>query len=208
MNVDVINIKGDSTGNTIDLPEDIYGIEPNEHCVYLAVRAYNNAQRQGTHKAKERGDVRGSGKKIKRQKGTGTARAGDIKNPIFRGGGRVFGPRPRSYNIKLNKKVKRLARQSAFADKAQSDNILIVDSLAFDAPKTKDFYNFLASAELENTKLLVITAGNNRNAYLSARNIPGVEIVQGELVNTYQVVNADKLIIEEEAIDKINSLFA
>lgn len=208
MKVDILNRSGENSGSSLDLPGEIYGIEPNEHCIYLAVKAYNAARHQGTHSAKERGDVAGSGRKIKRQKGTGTARAGDIKNPIFRGGGRVFGPRPRDYEVRLNKKVKNLARRSAFAGKAQTENIIIVDSLSFDQPRTKDFKQFLADLKVENKKVLVITKDNKQNTYLSSRNLQNVEIAHGININTYQVLNADKLIIEQAAVESINELLA
>lgn len=208
MKVDIFNKNGEKTGSTQDLPEEIYGIEPNEHCVYLAVKAYNAAQRQGTHSAKERNAVSGSGKKLKRQKGTGTARAGDIKNPLFRGGGRVFGPRPRSYALKLNKKVRTLARKSVLSDKVKSGDLMIVESLNFDAPKTRDFKNFLNGLDVADKKVLVITKEPNKNAYLSSRNLPNVAMAHGAGFNVYQVLYADKLIIEQGAIENLNAVLA
>lgn len=208
MKLDVLNISGSKTGATVELPEEVYGIEPNEHCVYLAVKAYNAAQRQGTHSAKERNAVAGSGRKIKRQKGTGTARAGDIKNPIFRGGGRVFGPRPRSHRIKINKKVRNLARQSVLAGKAQNDNILIIDHLNIEQPKTKEFRSFLENLDVTDKKVLVITSEYNHNAFLASRNLKRVDITHGAGVNVYQIINADKLIIEKDAIEGLNAVLA
>ncbi len=208
MKVDIFNINGEKTGSSQDLPEAIYGIEPNEHCVYLAVKAYNAAQRQGTHSAKERNAVSGSGKKLKRQKGTGTARAGDIKNPLFRGGGRIFGPRPRDYSMKLNKKVKNLARLSVLADKAQNDNIVVIESLSFAEPKTKEFNAFLGGLNLADKKVLVVTKEPNRNAYLSSRNLRNVEIAHGTTFNIHQMLKADKLVIEKDAIEDLNAFLA
>lgn len=207
MKVDIVNIDGASTGRSIELPESVFGIEPNEHCVYLAVKAYQAAQRQGTHKAKERGEIAGSTRKIKRQKGTGTARAGSIKSPIFRGGGRIFGPRPRNYNIKLNKKVKSLARASAFSHKANEGSISVIEDFSFDAPKTKSFVSLLNSLELNSKKSLFITDGVKENVYLSSRNLPETSVVPVDEVNTYQILHANNVVISEGAIGKLKDFF-
>jgi len=171
MKLDVLNIKGESTGRSVELPSEIFGVEPNEHAVYLAVKQYNAAQRQGTHKAKERGEIKGSTKKIKKQKGTGTARAGSIKNPLFRGGGRIFGPRPRNYNVRLNKKVKALARASAFSYKASQGAVKIVEDFSFDSPKTKNYVNALAALGVQDKKSLLLLSESNSSVYLSSRNV-------------------------------------
>lgn len=171
MQINVVNIKGEDTGRTIQLAEDVFGIEPNEHCVYLAVKAHLANQRQGTHKAKERSEVSGSTRKLKRQKGTGTARAGDINSPVFRGGGRAFGPRPRNYEMRLNKKTKRLARKSALSDKFKNNALLVIEDFVFDVPKTKEFNNILQSLGLADKKLLFVTNDYNREVYLSGRNL-------------------------------------
>ena len=208
MKIAVHSIEGKETGRSLELPEDIFGIEPNEHTVYLAVKAYLAAQRQGTHKAKEKGEISFSTKKIKRQKGTGTARAGSLKNPLFRKGGRVFGPRPRNYGIKLNKKVKRLARKSAFSDKATSGNIVIVEDFALDAPKTSAFVNILTQLGVQNDKTLVVTSDADTNIQKSARNYPRTQVRRAADLNTYEVVNAGKLVLTEGAIAKIQETFA
>ena len=203
MKLDVLNIEGNKAGKQVDLPADIFGIEPNEHAVYLAVKQYNAHQRQGTHKAKERGEVKGSTRKIKRQKGTGTARAGDIKNPLFRGGGRVFGPRPRNYEIRLNKKVKQLARKSALSSKAADSKIVVIEDFTFDAPRTKNFMNILSKLELGDQKTLLITTDLEHNVYLSSRNVPKSQVVRAEDLNTYQILNANTIVLAEGAIEKI-----
>lgn len=205
MKVDVLNINGESTGRQVDLPEEIYGITPNEHAVYLDVKAYLANRRQGTHAAKERHAIVGSTRKLKRQKGTGTARAGSIKSPLFRGGGRVFGPRVRDYSQKLNKKVKRLARKSTLADKAQKNALIVVEDFNFDAPKTKNYVDFLNKVSPEARKTLFLTNGLNRNVFLSARNIPNANVLEAEEFNSYAVLNANHLIIQESALEKITS---
>ena len=179
MKLDVLNIQGDKTGRSIDLPDDIFGIEPNEHTVYLAVKQYLGNQRQGTHKAKERGEIRGSTKKIKRQKGTGTARAGSLNNPVFRGGGRIFGPRPRSYEIKLNKKVKLLARKSALSSKAAAGEIVIVEDFSFEAPKTAEYANILRCLNSEAGKTVLVTPDYEKEVFLSCRNLPKASVTKG-----------------------------
>lgn len=208
MKIAVHSIEGKETGRSVELPEDIFGIEPNEHTVYLAVKAYLAAQRQGTHKAKEKGEISFSTKKIKRQKGTGTARAGSLKNPLFRKGGRVFGPRPRTYGIKLNKKVKRLARKSAFSDKAANGGILIVEDFTLEAPKTNAFVNILTQLGVQNEKTLVVTSDADQMIQKSARNYPRTQVRRASDLNTYEVVNAGKLVLTEGAIAKIQETFA
>lgn len=208
MKLEVLNIQGEKTGRSVDLPEDIFGIEPNEHAVYLAVKQFLANQRQGTHKAKERGEVAGSTRKLKRQKGTGTARAGDIKNPVFRGGGRIFGPRPRKYTVRLNKKVKRLARKSALSDKAAAGNILVVEDFSFEAPKTKEFINILQQLDVNGQKTILVTSDFEKEVYLSSRNVPKTETVRATDLNTYEIMNAGKLILSEGAVEKIKETFA
>lgn len=209
MKLDVLTIDGSKAGKEIELPDDIFGVEPNEHAIYLAVKQYLAAQRQGTHKAKERGEIKGSTKKIKRQKGTGTARAGDIKNPLFKGGGRVFGPRPRTYGIKLNKKVKQLARKSALSAKATAGQIMVVEDFTFEAPRTKEFINILDKLNLADTKKVVLATGEmDKMLYLSSRNIPGSNVVRAQDLSTYQILNANTLIISETAVEKIKETFA
>ncbi len=207
MKLDVVNAEGKSTGRSVDLPDDIFGIEPNEHAVYLAVKQYLAAQRQGTHKSKERNEIAGSTKKIKRQKGTGTARAGSIKSPIFRGGGRIFGPRPRNYGIKLNKKVARLARKSALTSKAQAGSIVVIEDLKWDAPKTKSFTGVLNGLDLTDKKSLLVTAEHNPVVYLSSRNVQKAKVMCAKDLSTYDVMNAGTLIISEGAVDSIKATF-
>ena len=208
MKVDVINTQGSSTGKSIDLPKEVFGVEPNEHAVYLAVKQYNAAQRQGTHKAKEKGEITASTRKIKRQKGTGTARAGSLKSGVFRGGGRMFGPRPRNYSIKLNKKVKALARASAFSHKASNGNISVIEDFSFEAPKTKDFKAVLDNLSLAGTESVFITTDHNPNVYISSRNIQRTEVVCVDEVNTYQIMNANSVVIAEGAVKKLKELYA
>lgn len=208
MKLEVLTIDGKQSGKQVELPEDIFGIEPNEHAVYLAVKQYNANQRQGTHKTKERGEVKGSTRKIKRQKGTGTARAGDIKNPLFRGGGRIFGPRPRNYGFKLNKKVKQLARKSALSSKANDGKILIVEDFTFDAPQTKQYVNILNSLELGNQKTLLVTGEHDQMLVLSSRNLQKANVARAQDLNVYQILDAATLIVSEGAIEKIKQTFA
>jgi len=208
MKVDVINTQGASTGKSIELPDSVFGVEPNEHAVYLAVKQYNAAQRQGTHKAKEKGEIKASTRKIKRQKGTGTARAGSLKSGVFRGGGRIFGPRPRSYNLKLNKKVKALARASAFSHKATNGAISVIEDFTFEAPKTKDFKNVLSNLSLADKKSLFITSEHSPNVYISSRNIQRTQVVCVDEVNTYQILNANSVVIAEGAVQKLKELYA
>ena len=206
MKLDVLNIQGQSTGRSIELPEDVFGIEPSAHAVYLAVKQYNAAQRQGTHKAKEKFEIARTTKKLKRQKGTGTARAGSMKSPLFRGGGRVFGPRPRNYSIKLNKKVKELARNSAFSHKVATGSVIVVEDFNFDTPSTKAYKNMLANLKVQG-KSLLLTADHNENVYMSGRNLPKVETHAFSNANTYDIVNADVLILSENSVTKIKSAY-
>ncbi|MCR9103364.1 MAG: 50S ribosomal protein L4 [bacterium] len=208
MKLEVLNIQGQQTGREIELPEDVFGVEPNEHVVYLAVKQYLAAQRQGTHKAKERNEIAGSTKKLKRQKGTGTARFGDIKNPVFRGGGRIFGPRPRKYNITLNKKVKQLARKSALSSKASAGKIFVIEDFSFEAPKTKAFADILAALKVADQKPVVVTSDYEKEVYLSSRNLPKTKVVRASDLNTYEVMNAGALILSEGAVEKITEAFA
>ncbi|MCI5081864.1 MAG: 50S ribosomal protein L4 [Saprospiraceae bacterium] len=203
MKLEVLNIQGGSTGRSVELPENVFGVEPNEHAVYLAVKQYLAHQRQGTHKSKERGEVAGSTKKIKRQKGTGTARAGDIKSPVFRGGGRIFGPRPRTYTIKLNKKVKRLARNSALSSKMADGNLIIVEDFSFDSPKTKEYVNILNSLNANGEKTLLVTSDYEKEVYLSCRNVQGSDVLRAVDLNTYDILKAKKIILAEGAVGKI-----
>jgi len=208
MKLDVLNIKGESTGRSVELPADIFSVEPNEHAVYLAVKQYNAAQRQGTHKAKERGEIKGSTRKIKKQKGTGTARAGSMKNPLFRGGGRVFGPRPRKYDIKLNKKVKSIARASALSYKAAQGQVKIVEDFNFDAPKTKSYAQALNSLGAGGKKSVLVLSEDNTGVYLSSRNIQGANVTVFNSLNTYEIMNANVVLIAENAVSKMGEAFA
>lgn len=205
MELSIYNIKGQETGNKISLSDEIFGLTPNEHVVWLDVKHFLANQRQGTHKAKEKAEVSRTTKKLKKQKGTGGARAGSMKSPLMKGGGRVFGPRVRDYDFKLNKKVKVLARKSALADKAQNGKISILENFTFEAPLTKSFIDILSALEFSNTKTLMILPAIDKNIYLSGRNIPKNRVVAVDSLNTYDVVNADRLIILEAAVDKIHT---
>lgn len=202
MKVDVLSKSGQSTGRSVELPDSIFGVEPSEHAVYLAIKAYNAAQRQGTHKSKEKGEINRTTKKFKRQKGTGGARAGSLKSPIWRGGGRVFGPRPRKYNIDLNKKVKTVARYSALSSKASKGSIHVVEDFSFESPKTKEMASVLSNLKA-GKKPLIILPEDNSSVYLSGRNIPKVEVTTADLVNTYQIMNASDIYVFEGAVDKL-----
>lgn len=206
MELSVFNIKGEDTGKKVTLSEGIFSIEPNEHAMYLDVKQYLANQRQGTHKSKERAEVSYSTRKIKRQKGTGGARAGSIKSPVFVGGGRIFGPRPRDYSFKINKKVKTLARKSAFAAKANANSVSILENFTFDEPKTKSYLNVLNALSLNGTKTLLILASVDKNVYLSGRNIPKTKITTADMVNTYDLLNADRLLISEPALSVLENL--
>ena len=203
MEVKVLNFNGKETGRTITLSDSVFAIEPNNHAVYLDVKQYLANQRQGTHKAKERAEVAGSTRKIKKQKGTGTARAGSAKNPLFKGGGTVFGPRPRSYSFKLNKSLKRLARKSAFSIKAKESNITVLEDFTFDAPNTKNFINVLKALGLENKKSLFVLGDSNKNVYLSSRNLKTSSVVSSSELSTYAILNANNLVLLEGSLEGI-----
>jgi large subunit ribosomal protein L4 len=205
MEVAVVDIKGKETGRKVNLSDAVFGIEPNNHAVYLDVKQYLANQRQGTHKAKERAEISGSTRKIKKQKGTGTARAGSIKSPIFKGGGRVFGPRPRNYGFKLNKNLKRLARKSALSLKANEKSIIVVEDFQFDTPKTKNFIDVLKGLGIENKKSLVVLGESNKNVYLSSRNLKGTEVVSSSELSTYKILNANSLVFIEGSLEGIES---
>lgn len=205
MKLSVYNIEGKETSKTVSLSKDIFGIEPNDHAIYLDVKNYLAAQRQGTHKSKERSDVTGSRRKIRKQKGSGAARVGDIKNPLFRGGGRVFGPRPRSYSFKLNKNLKRLARKSALSTQAKAENIVVVENFSFDTAKTKNFADVLKAFGVEGKKSLFVLGDSNNNVYLSSRNLKKTSVVIGSELSTYKVLNTNKVILSEGALEGIES---
>ena len=204
MEVSVYNIQGEDTGRKVTLNDSIYGIEPNEHVVYLSVKQYLADQRQGTHKSKERSEIAGSTRKLIRQKGSGGARRGDIKSPVLRGGGRVFGPRPRNYSFKLNKKVKLLARKSALSYKAQQNEIMVVEDFNIEVPKTKDFKKIQNNLKIDGKKLLLLLPEVNKNVYLSARNLKGVEVMTASALNTYKVLNANVVVITENAVKLVD----
>ena len=208
MELSVINIKGEETGKNVKLNDKIYGIDPNDHAIYLDVKQYLANKRQGTHKTKERSEVAGSTKKIKKQKGTGTARAGDIKNPLFRGGGRTFGPMPRDYGFKLNKKVKKLARKSALSYKAKTDMIRVVEDFSLEAPKTKEYIAFLNNLKITDKKSLLVLNEQNKNIYLSSRNLQGVKVVIASEVTTYDIMNASVLLLAESSVDVLDTLLS
>lgn len=203
MELSVYNIKGEDTGRKVELNEDLFGIEPNDHVIYLAVKQYLADQRQGTAKSKERSEIAGSTRKLIRQKGSGGARRGDIKSPVLRGGGRVFGPRPRNYSFKLNKKVKDLARKSALSYKAQQDAIIVVEDFEFEAPKTKEFKKMQKNLKIDGKKLLLVLPNVNKNVYLSARNIQRVNVMTATALNTYQVMNANIMVVTENALSLV-----
>jgi large subunit ribosomal protein L4 len=199
MQLKVLNIKGEETGRTVDLPEEIFGIEPNDHVIYLAVKQYLAAQRQGTHKVKTRAEVQGASRKLHRQKGTGGSRKGNIRNPLYKGGGTVFGPKPHKYDIKLNRKVKDLAKMSALAHKARANAIYVVEDVNMDAPKTKTFMNILNSLKVGDKKLMIILPEYNDNVYISSRNISSVLTMLMSDVNTYDLMNSEVLVLTESA---------
>ncbi|HKO76716.1 MAG TPA: 50S ribosomal protein L4 [Flavobacterium sp.] len=203
MEVKVLDFNGKDTGRKVQLSDSVFGIEPNNHAVYLDVKQYLANQRQGTHKAKERAEVAGSTRKIKKQKGTGTARAGSAKNPLFKGGGTVFGPRPRSYSFKLNKNLKRLARKSAFSIKAKESNIIVLEDFNFETPNTKNFINVLKALELENKKSLFVLGDTNKNVYLSSRNLKASNVVSSYELSTYAILNANNLVLLESSLEVI-----
>jgi large subunit ribosomal protein L4 len=206
MEISVLNINGQETGRKVTLNESIFGIEPNDHVIYLDVKQYLANQRQGTAKAKERSEHAGSTRKLGRQKGGGGARHGDINSPLLRGGGRVFGPRPRDYSFKLNKKVKALARKSALSYKAQENGIVVVEDFVLDAPKTKDFVNITKNLKVDGKKVLLLLPESNKNVYLSARNLQRAEVMEAAKVNTYKVLNADVLVVTEKSLETIDGI--
>ena len=206
MEVNVLNIKGQETGRKVTLNEAIFGIEPNDHVIYLDVKQYMANQRQGTAKSKERSEHAGSTRKLGRQKGGGGARHGDINSPLLRGGGRVFGPKPRDYGFKLNKKVKQLARRSALTYKAQENAILVLEDFNFEAPKTKEIINIAKNLKVDGKKLLFVLPDTNKNVYLSARNLQRAEVMEATTINTYKVLNADVLLITEKSLEVIDGI--
>jgi large subunit ribosomal protein L4 len=207
MEFSVVNIEGKETGRKVNLDDSVFGIEPNDHAIYLDTKQFMANNRQGTHKTKERSDIVGSTRKIKRQKGTGTARFGSIKNPIFRGGGRVFGPRPRYYGFKLNKKLKQLARKSALSYKAKSNKIIILEDFSFEAPQTREMVRVGTNLDIMNKKSLIVFPERNINVYLSSRNLRGLEVVTSEELNTYAIMKASTLVLVESAVDVLHSTF-
>lgn len=206
MEVKVLDTKGKATSNKVTLSDSIFAIEPSDHAIYLDVKQHLANKRQGTHKSKERAEIVGSTRKIKKQKGTGTARAGSIKSPIFRGGGRAFGPRPRNYSFKLNVKLKRLARKSALTYKAKNDGLIVLEDFNLDAPKTKDFKSILGNLKIDNDKVLFVTGNKNDNVYLSARNLQNAKVVSADSLSTYDVLNASKLVLSESSVGIIEKI--
>ena len=206
MEINVLNIKGEDTGRKVTLNESIFGIEPNDHVLYLAVKQYLGNQRQGTAKSKERSEHAGSTRKLIRQKGGGGARRGDINSPVLVGGGRVFGPKPRDYRTKLNKKVKVLARKSALSYKAKENAIIVVEDFNFEAPKTKEFVNLTKNLKIEDRKLLLALPGSNKNVYLSARNLQRSEVMLASALNAYKILNADVLVVTESSLGVIDGI--
>lgn len=207
MELSVYNIKGEDTGRKVTLNDSIYGIEPNDHAIYLDVKQYMANKRQGTHKAKERSEITGSTRKLIRQKGSGGARRGDIKSPVMVGGGRIFGPRPRSYEFKLNKKVKSLARKSALSYKAKDNAIIVIEDVVMDAPKTKDFIAITKSLKVENSKLLLVLHENNKVVYLSARNLQKAKVTTVNELSTYKILDAGSLVLTESSVAAIEQIF-
>ena len=206
MKVKVLDIHGKDTGRKVELSDSVFGVEINDHAVYLDVKQHLANKRQGTHKAKERAEIVGSTRKIKKQKGTGTARAGSIKSPVFRGGGRIFGPRPRNYSFKLNKGLKKLARKSALTTQANDKNILVVEDFNFDAPNTKNFIAVLQGLGVENKKSLFVLGDLNNNVYLSSRNLKRAKTITNSGLSTYEVLNANKVILLESSLEGINQI--
>ncbi|MFO7824422.1 MAG: 50S ribosomal protein L4 [Cyclobacterium sp.] len=208
MELAILKQTGEDTGRKVTLSEDIFAVEPNDHAIYLDVKQYLANRRQGTHKSKERAEISGSTKKIKKQKGTGGARAGSIKSPIFRGGGRVFGPKPRDYSFKLNKKLKQVARKSALSYKAKDNGLVILEDLVFDAPRTKDYIKLLSNLSLTDKKTLLVVAENNPNVYLSSRNLQKAKVRMVDDLNTYELLDADSLVFCEGALSKLETLLS
>ncbi|MCO5230067.1 MAG: 50S ribosomal protein L4 [Chitinophagales bacterium] len=208
MKVEVFNIQGQPTGRTIELPEDVFGITPNEHVLYLAVKQYLAGLRSGTHKAKEKSELSGSTRKLHKQKGTGGSRKGSIKNPLFRGGARIFGPRPRDYHFKLNKKVVALSKRSALSAKVLDQSIKIVEDFTFDTPQTKAYINFLRGFGLNDKKSILITPDFDVNIFLSSRNLPGADVVEAEGFNAYDLLNSNSILISESSVEVIGQLLS
>ena len=207
MELAILNTSGKETGRKVNLNDSIFGIKPNDHAIYLDTKQFLANQRQGTHKSKERGEVSGSTRKIKKQKGTGTARAGNIRNPLYRGGGRIFGPTPRYYGFKLNKKVKELARKSALSYKASTNNIIVLEDFSFESPKTKEIIKMGNNLNIANKKSVFVLPEQNNNIYLSSRNVQGVDVVIVSELNTYRIMKASTLILVESAIDVLQATF-
>ena len=205
MKVAVLDINGKDTGRKVELATQVFGIEPNDHAIYLDVKQYLANQRQGTHKSKERSEITGSTRKIKKQKGTGTARAGSIKSPVFRGGGRIFGPRPRNYSFKLNKNLKRLARKSALSIQAKDNNLVVIEDFNFESPSTKNFVNVLKALQLDAKKSLFVLSDTNDNVYLSSRNLKTSKVVNNSGLSTYAILNANKVIVSESSLEGIQN---
>ena len=208
MELEIYNISGQKTSKKVKLDANVFGIEPNDHAIYLDVKQHMANRRQGTHKTKERNEVAGSTRKIKRQKGTGTARFGDIKNPLFRGGGRVFGPKPRDYHFKLNKKLKKLARVSALTYKAKDKGIIVLEDFTFDSPKTKNFVEMLNNFELQGKRVLIVLNQNDENLYLASRNLQKTKIVSASSLSTYDILNANSLLVVESSVKEIEKIYS
>lgn len=208
MELKVLNIEGKETGNKVTLSDAIFGIEPNDHAIYLDVKQFLANQRQGTHKSKQRNEISGSTRKLHKQKGTGGSRKGSIKSPVFRGGGRIFGPQPRDYSFKLNKKMKALARMSALSYKAKNNDIVILEDFSFETPKTKNFINLVNNLNLGGTKALMVTANLNENVFLSSRNLQKSKVVTASDINTYDLLNADKLVLTASSVKSIEDSFS
>lgn len=206
MKLSVLNIEGKDTGKKAELNQEVFSIEPNDHAIYLDIKQFMTNNRQGTHKTKERGEIRASTRKIKKQKGTGTARAGAISNPLFRGGGRTFGPNPRSYNTKLNKKLKQLARKSALSYKAKTKNIIIIEDFLMEAPKTSEFERISSNLKVQDKKSVFVFNETNKNIYLSSRNLKSIKVVTASDLSTYDIVNASSLVFSESSVEVINQI--
>lgn len=208
MEVKVVNISGKETGAKVQLPESVFGIKPSDHAIYLDVKQYLANQRQGTHKAKQRNEIAGSTRKLYKQKGTGGARAGSIKSPLFNGGGRVFGPQPRDYSFKLNKKLKSLARKSALSYKAQDNNVVVLEDFTFDTIKTKNYISLVAALNVADVKTLLVLPSQNNNIYLSSRNIQKAKVITADQLNTYDVLNAGKILLTADSLKTLEEAFA
>jgi large subunit ribosomal protein L4 len=206
MEVAILKYSGEKSSKKVSLPETVFGIEPNDHAIYLDVKSYLANQRQGTHKSKQRNEISGSSRKLKKQKGTGGARAGNIKNPLFKGGGRVFGPAPRDYSFKLNKKVKDLARKSALTYKAKDNAISVLEDFNFETPKTKQYLSMLSALSLADKKTLLVLPETNKNVVLSGRNVKNAKVTTADKINTYDVINADSVIFIESSVSKVETL--